>query len=119
MKKLFTVIFVTFVGIYFTGCAYKSIEHGSEIEDNKVSQVKKGVTTKNDIVLMFGDPSKVMNHEKIYFYSWTRGSKGAFFGFGQGNAHTKSLVVVFDDNDIVMDRKITRGSTQADSNIND
>jgi outer membrane protein assembly factor BamE (lipoprotein component of BamABCDE complex) len=120
MKKvIMNALLIGSLTIMTTGCAYKSIEHGTEITDEKVLEIQNGKTTKNDIVLMFGDPSKIMNNEKIYFYTWTRGSKGHFLGFGQGNAHTKSLVVVFDENDLVKNRKITRGTTSADSNIND
>jgi hypothetical protein len=69
--------------------------------------------------MMFGDPSKTMNDESVYFYNWTRGGKGSFMGFGSGSAYTHSLVVVFNDDGVVKTHKITRGTTEAKTGIGD
>lgn len=52
-----------------TGCAYKSINHGTEISEDQVNRIADGVTTRDQILIEFGDPSKTMNNEKAYFYS--------------------------------------------------
>ena len=119
-KNLFSLLFLAvFATIFIFGCAYKSIEHGTEISEEQVSKIKNGQTTKEDILVEFGDPNKTMNNDKAYFYSWTRGSKGHFFGFGSGNAYTHSLVIIFDNNDFVKSSKITRGTTEAATNVGD
>jgi len=101
------------------GCAYKSINHGTEITDEQVSQIIDGQTTRDEVLIEFGDPSKTMNDEKAYFYSWTRGSKGHVLGIGSGSAYSHSLVIIFDDLDVVKSHKVSRGTTEAAANVAD
>lgn len=122
MKKvLFGILSITLLMVLSLafGCAHKSISHGTEITSEQVAKIIDGKTTRNDILIEFGDPSKVMNNGKAYFYTWTRGSKGHFLGFGSGNAYTHSLAIIFDDNDVVNNHKITRGTTEASTNVGD
>lgn len=60
-----------------------------------------------------------MNNEKAFFYTWTRGSKSSFLGVGSGSAYTYSLVIVFDDNDVVKSHKLTRGATDGQVIVGD
>ncbi len=92
------------------GCAFKEIAHGTEITEEDTQKIKIGETTKQDIFVTFGEPTKMASHESVFFFSWTRGSKAAILGIGSGSADTKSLVVIFDDNDIVKNYRITRGA---------
>lgn len=101
------------------GCSYKSIKHGAEIPDEQVAKIVDGKTTKEEIFTEFGNPSKTMNNEKAFFYTWTRGSKSSFLMFGGGSAYTQSLVIVFDDNGVVKSHKITRGATEGGAAIGD
>lgn len=96
-----------------SGCSFKSISHGSEITDEQIAQIVDGKTTKNEIFLNFGNPSKSMDSEKVFFYSWTRGSKNSMFGIGSGTAYSYSLVVVFDATGVVKTHKLTRGATES------
>lgn len=102
-----------------SGCAYKAINHGTEIADEQVSQIVDGQTTRDEVLIEFGDPSKTMNDEKAYFYSWTRGSKGHVLGIGSGSAYSHSLVIIFDDSGVVKSHKVTRGTTEAAANVAD
>ena len=122
MKKILSTIVLTLAlatMLFVGGCAFKSINHGTEITSEQVDKIVDGVTTRNDILIEFGDPSKIMNNEKAYFYTWTRGSKGHVLGIGSGSAYSKSLAVIFDDNGVVKHHKITRGTTQASTNVGD
>jgi hypothetical protein len=101
------------------GCGYKSIEHGKEITADEQKVIVDGKTTKKEVFMNFGEPTKTMDDEKVFFYSWTRGGKGHFLGFGSGSAESKSLVIVFDDNDIVENHKITRGATTSGATVGD
>ncbi len=67
----------------------------------------------------FGNPSKTMDSEKVFFYNWTRGSKSSFMDIGGGSDYTHSLVIVFDDSGIVKSHKLTRGATEAGVNASD
>ena len=79
------------------------------VDDTKAIQA--GITTREDIIMMFGEPSKISDEGKVYFYSWTRGSKVTIIGIGGGSAEGRSLVVVFDNNGKVKKHAITRGVT--------
>lgn len=93
------------------GCAIKSISHGSAItQQDATSKITIGKTTRNEVLLNMGEPTKTMNNEKVYFYSWTRGSKVSVMGIGSGNAKANTLVIVFDDKDIVKDYRFSRGA---------
>ena len=122
MKKIGLYLLAGLVSLsvmFVSSCAYKSIKHGTEISEDQVTNIIDGKTTKEDVLVEFGDPTKTMNDGKAYFYSWTRGSKSSFIGFGGGTAFTKSLVVIFDEDGIVKTHKISRGTTQGGSGIND
>jgi len=122
MKKILSAIMLTgtlATLMFATGCGFKSINHGTEISTEQVDKIVDGVTTRDDILLEFGDPSKTMNNEKAYFYSWTRGSKGHVLGIGSGSAYSHSLAVIFDDKGVVKSHKITRGTTEASANVGD
>jgi outer membrane protein assembly factor BamE (lipoprotein component of BamABCDE complex) len=103
----------------FQACSYKSIKHGEEISDESVAKIVDGKTTKEEVMIEFGDPSKTMDSEKVWFYTWTRGSKSSIIGFGGGTAYTKSLVVVFDDKGVVKSHRITRGTTKEGAVVGD
>lgn len=113
MIKLRFTVFLAAVVIAISGCSFKSISHGSEITDLQIAQIIDGQTTKSDIFINFGNPSKVMDSEKVFFYSWTRGSKNSMFGIGSGSAYSYSLVVVFDEVGVVKTHKLTRGATDS------
>jgi outer membrane protein assembly factor BamE (lipoprotein component of BamABCDE complex) len=118
MKQLLCLGLV--VGVFFfVGCGYKGIKHGEEITPEQVATIENGKTTKKDIYINFGDPTKTMDNDKVFFYTWTRGGKGHFLGFGSGSAESKSLVVVFNDRDVVESHKITRGATSGGAAIGD
>lgn len=120
MKKLSSIfILFLFIFVSLSSCGYKSYNHGKEITPEKASVIIDGKTTKSEIFLEFGDPSKTMNNDKVFFYSWLRGGRGHIFGLGSGSAESKSLVIVFDENDIVESHKITRGATAAGAAIGD
>jgi outer membrane protein assembly factor BamE (lipoprotein component of BamABCDE complex) len=95
------------------GCAMKSISHGSEITQKETQKIVVGKTTKQEIFLNFGEPTKMADSERVFFYSWTRGSKFEVMGIGSGSAKGSSLVVIFDDAGVVKDYRISRGAGDA------
>jgi hypothetical protein len=119
-RKIFVIFALTFSIIFILmGCGYKSIKHGEEITPEHASSIIDGQTTKKEIFMNFGEPTKTMDKEKVFFYSWTRGGKGHVLGFGSGSAESKSLVIVFDDKDTVVSHKITRGATTSGATVGD
>lgn len=119
-KKYLTVFAVIgLLGVFGMGCSIKTISHGSEISEEKVALIIDGKTTKDQIFIEFGNPSKTMDNEKAFFYNWTRGSKTSIMGLGGGTAYSQSLVIIFDDKGLVKSHKISRGATEGGSNVND
>jgi outer membrane protein assembly factor BamE (lipoprotein component of BamABCDE complex) len=119
MKKSLLLSSLLSVLLFIQGCSIKSISHGSEITDQQIAQIEDGKTKKSDIFIKFGNPSKVMDGEKAFFYSWTRGNKNSFLGIGSGTAYSYSLVVIFDDVGVVKSHKLTRGATDSAVNVGD
>lgn len=101
------------------GCSYKHISYGSEITHYEVAKIVDGKTNKEEIFILFGNPSKTMDNEKVFFYNWTRGGKGHLFWIGGGSAQSHSLVIVFDDKGIVKNHRITRGATEGGTVVGD
>ena len=110
-KVLMSILLVTF---FVSGCAYKTISHGEEISQADANEkIQRGLTTKQEIFLNFGEPTKTADNESVFFYSWTRGKKTAFMGIGSGDADANSLVIIFDDDDVVKDYRISRGAVDS------
>ncbi len=119
MKKVLLGLCLVLCVTVLSSCGYKTIKHGEEITSEKASVIIDGKTTKSEIFMEFGEPSKTMDSEKIFFYSWTRGGKGHLLGFGSGSAESRSLLVVFNDDGIVQSHKITRGATTSGATVGD
>ena len=113
----FIMIILAMLNLF--GCSYKSINHGTEINESEINGIVDGKTTKDEVLIKFGDPSKILNDDKAYFYTWTRGTKAHFLFIGTGTAYTHSLVVIFDDNDVVKSQKLTRGTTNERAGVDD
>lgn len=119
MKQLLAIFAISIAMLTTQGCSFKYISHGSEITDEQIATIQDGKTTKSEVFINFGNPSKSMDNEKVFFYTWTRGSKNSVLGIGAGSAYTYSLVVVFDDKGIVKSHKLTRGSTESGVRVDD
>ena len=112
MKKLYVLVIGVLL-ISTSGCGYKTISHGTEISQNEVTKIQPGKTKKSDIFLNYGEPTKTADGEKVFFYSWTRGTKAHFLGIGSGDAEASSLVIIFDEDGIVKDYRVTRGAVDS------
>lgn len=120
MRKAILVLGIfAVVALSLPSCSYKAIKRGTEITQSQIAAIVDGKTTREDVLVEFGDPSKILEDGKVYFYTWTRGGKGSFLGLGSGSAYTHSLVIIFDENGVVKRHKLTRGSTPEVSNIMD
>jgi len=108
MKK--PCIFLTILSMLLGGCSFGSISHGSEISEQQLTDIKPGVTTKKEVYRTFGEPTKTVEGGTIFFYSWTRGGQSSFLGMGSTETDTKSLMIEFDNEGVVKEHRITRGS---------
>jgi len=108
MKKLWAILAI--LGMSLGGCSFGAINHGTEITQKELASIKLGVTTKKEIYRTFGEPTKSLENGKLLFFSWTEGDQVAFMGMASTDTTTKSLMIEFDDEDIVKDHRLTRGS---------
>ncbi len=68
-----------------------------------------GRTTKHDILIEYGEPSKTMENEGIFIYSWRDEGKAFLFG-GTETRQKKSLIVFFDQAGIATRYKIWKAA---------
>ena len=108
MKKLWAILAI--LGMSLGGCSFGAINHGTEITQKELASIKLGVTTKKEIYRTFGEPTKSLENGKLMFFSWTEGDQMEFLGMGSTDTTTKSLMIEFDDQNIVKDHRLTRGS---------
>jgi outer membrane protein assembly factor BamE (lipoprotein component of BamABCDE complex) len=99
--------------VALSACSIGSIENGTVISQADAASIQIGKTTKQQIYLNFGEPTRTEPGGKVAFYSWTKGSKFKVLGIGSANARGNTLVVIFDENDVVKDYRITRGAAGA------
>jgi len=106
----YKILFVFVAVLGLSGCGYKTISHGTAISESEASDIKIGQTTKSDIFMKFGEPSKMADNEHVFFYSWTKGHKVQFLGIGSGSSEGNTLVIIFDDDGVVKNYRVTRGA---------
>ena len=120
MKSMMIVAGIASVLVLTYGCGvervaidpvgYKTVNQGEEITAEDAAQIVDGKTTKDEVYLMFGKPSSIMEDGHVFAYDWIRGGQGNVLGFGTGSEKAHSLIVTFDENDVVKAHKITRGN---------
>lgn len=108
-KYYVSTLFIIIICIM--GCSYTRANYGSEISDSQIKTIEDGITTKQEVLVTFGEPTKTMNNEKVLFYTWTSGGSSSWFGIESKRINSTALVIVFDDSDIVKSHRITRGAT--------
>ena len=121
---LASVLLTVFVFALLCGCGieraaidpvgYKSIRQGDEITEEEAAQIIDGQTTRDDVYLMFGKPSEILEDGHVFVYNWIRGANANLLGLGSGSARAHCLIVTFDDNRIVKGHRITRGDVPSD-----
>lgn len=93
---------------------YKTHRQGEEITQEQADQIVDGTTTRDQVYLMFGEPSSILEDGHVFVYDWVRGGEGNVLGFGGGGATAHSLVVTFGDDDVATGHRLTRGAVKAD-----
>ncbi|HBH87421.1 MAG TPA: hypothetical protein DDY17_07460 [Syntrophaceae bacterium] len=116
MKRLSLFLFIVCLLVALTACGFKSVKQGASIDEEKVaSSIIDGKTTKSDVVLEFGPPTKTLNNERMFFYTWSELSKSSIPLYGGATKITNNLIILFDDNGVVKSHKITQTSTESEA----
>ncbi len=114
MKRYSLLIGVLCLLVALSACGMKSVKHGAMIDEAKVkSSVIDGKTTKSEVMMEFGAPTKTMDNEKMYFYEWTETSTSSIPLYGGTSTITNSLIILFDDNGVVKSHKIAKTGAES------
>jgi outer membrane protein assembly factor BamE (lipoprotein component of BamABCDE complex) len=116
LAKLLTLIFLV---AWLAGC----VSTGRKIDQAAADSIKKGVTTRQDVVNMLGSPELITrnsNGDTIFVYSYTRATaKPATFipyigpFVGGANVQQQSTRVTFGPDGVVKDFSSTQGGTES------
>ena len=77
-KRYLTNLLFVFCILFLmvSACGYRTIKQGVSISENRVSQsIIDGKTTKQEVLLEFGTPTKTIDNGKMFFYEWTEKRK--------------------------------------------
>lgn len=109
MRRFCLLICLVCLILAFSACGYKSQKQGALIDEARVEEViVKGKTAKSDVVMEFGPPTKTMDNEKMFFYTWSETKKSSIPLYGGETSVTHNLIILFDDKGIVKSHKITQ-----------
>lgn len=101
---------------------------GRKLDPNKVAQIQKGVTTRNEVVGLIGSPDQMtrdgdgnVTFQYLYVRATAKGSSfipvyGAFAG--GANVQNQTVMVVFNPDGVCKDIISSYGATEADSGLN-
>ncbi len=127
-RTVTTLILVLSVGCV-AGCY--STSSGTKIDDSKVSQIKKGVTTRAEVEVLLGKPSSVSmmgDGRRMMFYTYVEASghatAGSYIPFAnlvtsgtQSQVHTQRLQIILTKDDIVEDYEWSTGGQETASGM--
>ncbi|MDD5711993.1 MAG: hypothetical protein PHY31_04445 [Smithellaceae bacterium] len=119
INRFFRLLLFTFLVLALTGaCGYRSYKEGVAVDTGGVEKkLVVGKTTKQEVLLGFGVPTRTLDNDRIFFYTWTEGSKAKVWVYKGTSADTYSLMVLFDEGGIVKDYKITKTGAESQKSL--
>jgi outer membrane protein assembly factor BamE (lipoprotein component of BamABCDE complex) len=107
MVRLFLLLTATVIG--FHGCAFSRGTLGDDINTEAIESIKKGVTTKSEVLNVLGAPDRVLplNGRDVYQYYRYDGKVGSLLliivNFSRVSIKSDDLFVMLNQNGIVED----------------
>lgn len=106
-KSLTKVILALVILMPLSGCVYKSnVDYGTQFTSEQVSQIKKKVTTKAELLKIFGEPaikSVISETGEKWVYSYTGGSASAqAFTMKTTSDISTHMLDILIENDVVL-----------------
>ena len=116
--------------ILSVGCS--STTSGNKIDRDRLTDIKKGVTTRAEVEAMFGPPASLSiapDGKRMAFWQYTEAEgrvkgtsfipfAGAFMGGTTAEARTQSLQVIYTREEVVHDFVFSGNTTQTDTSSN-
>jgi outer membrane protein assembly factor BamE (lipoprotein component of BamABCDE complex) len=101
-----------------SACGYTTIKHGVSISDDRVARsIIDGKTTKQEVLLEFGVPTKTVDNEKMFFYEWTEESEAKIIFYKGITTYINQLSIVFDEMGVVKNHRISEISAGSQRSI--
>ncbi|MGZ6292165.1 MAG: hypothetical protein ACXWMK_08260 [Syntrophales bacterium] len=114
MKSHSLLIGVLCMLVALSACGMQSVKHGAMIDEAMVkSSVIDGKTTRPEVLLKFGTPTKTMENEKMFFYEWTETSTSTIPLYGGRTTITNNLIILFDENGVVKSHNVTKTAAES------
>lgn len=88
-----SLIFAALFGIQGCSIIPKSAKSGVQVSRAEIETIVDGKTTKEDVILALGEPSKMLEEGKIWIYSGSKTTEWLGIAFGG----SKRLVIVFEN----------------------
>lgn len=120
--KLLQIALLSTMTIFLFGCATV----GSKIDTNNISKLEKGVTTKSQVIALFGKPITETNHATgstfLYIFAKTTPSPSTYIPVvnlfhSEMNTSTNSLSIDFDKDNIVTNFSNSNSDTSVQAGI--
>jgi outer membrane protein assembly factor BamE (lipoprotein component of BamABCDE complex) len=105
MKKVLISAVIS-IPLFCAGCLYiPNLSHDSghrALDEKTLSSIKEGVTSKEDILMMLGEPDRVMEKERLFQYWWLEVCGYVVVLRDVSTVErTHSLLIYFDKNNVV------------------
>jgi outer membrane protein assembly factor BamE (lipoprotein component of BamABCDE complex) len=114
----YSLVFFCILFLIVSACGYTTIKHGVSISDNRVAQnIIDGKTTKQEVLLEFGAPTKIIDNGKLFFYEWTEESEVKIPLYKGTTTYINQLSIVFDEMDVVKNHRISEISAGSQRSI--
>lgn len=126
MSCVRTIFSIAFFLILTWGCTIGRVYIGSEIRDDPKEKVQPGLTTKSDILSIFGPPDRVTHQYDgdIFVYAYLRKNSTkfvieepyitntTFFSYTRTQEKKDHLVILFDREGVVKNYGYQRGTQE-------
>jgi hypothetical protein len=109
MRLFRSLTFLAALAILIQGCAFSRGTLGDDIKTETIDSIKKGITTKTEVVALLGAPDRVLplNGRDVYQYYRYDGKVGSLLliiiNFSRVSIKSDDLYVMLNQNGIVED----------------
>ncbi|MGA9112104.1 MAG: hypothetical protein ACLPSL_12265 [Smithella sp.] len=114
----YPLFFFCILFLMISACGYTTIKHGVSISDDRIARsIIDGKTTKQEVLLEFGSPTKTVDNEKMFFYEWTEESQVKIPLYKGTTTYINQLSIVFDEAGVVKNHRISEISAGSQRSI--
>jgi outer membrane protein assembly factor BamE (lipoprotein component of BamABCDE complex) len=109
MRPFHPLLLLAFIAMLLQGCAFSRGTLGDEVTTDAISSIKKGVTTKADVLALLGAPDRVLplNGRDVYQYYRYDGKVGSLLlivvNFSRVSIKSDDLFIMMNQSGIVED----------------